>query len=142
MFDHAKARDMRVGLLEDDIAIQEMLSLVLQDEGYTVTNYLRAEQCLDALGTTIQGPMLPPVDLLIVDWHLGGTTSGTQVIQQIRSNPRLSLLPIILTTAATFKHIEALHHWHVCLLQKPFSVDDIALLVKKLTQTCSPIQQT
>ncbi len=40
---------MHVGLLEDDISIQEMLLLVLQDEGYTVTNYPDAEGCIEAL---------------------------------------------------------------------------------------------
>ncbi len=127
---------MHVGLLEDDLAIQEMLLLVLKDEGYTVTNYPDARECLQAL-TPVTTRAQSPIDLLIIDWRLGGDTSGTEVIQQIRSNPALSTLPIILTTAATFNDIEALQHLQVSLLEKPFSVDDMALLIKNLTQTNS-----
>ncbi len=127
---------MHVGLLEDDVAIQEMLLLVLEDEGYTVTNYPNAKECLRAL-TSITTRAQSPIDLLIIDWRLGGDTSGTEVIQQIRNNPILNSLPIILTTAATFNDIKALQHFQVSLLEKPFSVDDMTLLIKNLTQTKS-----
>ncbi len=127
---------MHVGLLEDDVAIQEMLLLVLKDEGYTVTNYPDAKECLRAL-TSITTRAQSPIDLLIIDWRLGGNTSGTEVIQQIRNNPILNSLPIILTTAATFNDIKALQHFQVSLLEKPFSVDDMTLLIKNLTQTKS-----
>ncbi len=125
---------MHVGLLEDDVAIQEMLLLVLEDEGYTVTNYPDAKECLQAL-TPLTERAQSPIDLLIIDWRLGGDIFGTEVIQQIRRNPVLNTLPIILTTAATFSDIEALRHLQVSLLEKPFSVDDMSLLIKKLTQT-------
>ena len=127
---------MHVGLLEDDVAIQEMLLLVLEDEGYTVTNYPDARECLQAL-TPISTRAQSPIELLIIDWRLGGDISGTEVIQQIRRNPVLNTLPIILTTAATFNDLEALQHLQVSLLEKPFSVDEMALLIKNLTQTNS-----
>ncbi len=127
---------MHVGLLEDDVAIQEMLLLVLKDEGYTVTNYPNAHACLQAL-TPLTEREKSPIDLLIIDWRLGGDTSGTEVIQQIRHNPALNTLPIILTTAATFNDIEALRHLQVSLLEKPFSVDDMTLLIKDLTRANS-----
>ncbi len=125
---------MHVGLLEDDVAIQEMLLLVLEDEGYTVTNYPDAKECLRAL-TSSTTRAQSPIDLLIIDWRLGGDISGTEVIHQIRRNPVLNTLPIILTTAATFSDLAVLRHLHVSLLEKPFSVDDMALLIKDLTQT-------
>jgi two-component system chemotaxis response regulator CheY len=126
---------MRVGLLEDDASIQEMLMLILQDEGYTVTVYSDAQECLDTLGITAQDATPRPVDLMIIDWRLNGVLSGTEVIQQIRGNPRFSSLPIILTTAATFNDTEALKHLHVALLEKPFSVDEIIGLIKDLGQS-------
>lgn len=127
---------MRVGLLEDDIAIQEMLLLLLQDEGHTVTIYPGAEECLEALGVAIQGAAVSvptPVDLMIIDWRLNGSLSGTEVIQQIRNNPRLATLPIILTTAASLDDIEELRKFQVALLEKPFSIDDIINLIKDMT---------
>ena len=127
---------MHVGLLEDDIAIQEMLLLVLKDEGYVVTNYPDAQACLQALAPVTEH-VHSPIDLLVIDWHLGGNVSGTEVIKQIRLNPALTALPIILTTAATFNDIEELKRLQVALLEKPFSVDDMTLLIKNLIHTKS-----
>ena len=127
---------MHVGLLEDDVAIQEMLLLVLKDEGYIVTNYPSAKECLQAL-TPITEYTQTPIDLLIIDWRLGGNIFGTEVIKQIRLNPVLNTFPIILTTAATFNDVEELRRLQVSLLEKPFSVDDITLLIKNLTHTNS-----
>ncbi|QBD81787.1 response regulator [Ktedonosporobacter rubrisoli] len=81
---------MRVGLLEDDVAIQEMLLLVLQDEGYAVTNYANAEECLTEMQVTVVEPVPIPIDLMIIDWRLTGSISGIEVIQYIRNNPRLA----------------------------------------------------
>ncbi|GCE13747.1 response regulator [Tengunoibacter tsumagoiensis] len=124
---------MRVGLLEDDIAIQEMLRLVLQDEGYTVINFADATACLEAfhINQPVEEPI--PVDLMIVDWRLSDTTTGTEVIQQLRQDPRLRTLPIILTTAATFSNFEQIEHLQISFLEKPFSVDEMTDLIKEIT---------
>lgn len=127
---------MHVGLLEDDVAIQEMLLLVLQDEGYEVTNYDSAEECLQVLTSRADDSPVP-ISLLITDWRLDGNISGIEVIQQIRLHPVLNTLPIILTTAATFSDEDALRDLRVSLLEKPFSVDDMTALIKELTQISS-----
>ncbi len=126
---------MRIGLLEDDVAIQEMLLLVLQDEGYTATNYSSAEVCLEALTTASQESVQPPVDLLIIDWRLNGALSGIEVIRQIRMNNSPESLPIILTTAAAFHNVEELKYLQAAFLEKPFSIDEITVLIKGLTQS-------
>ena|ERR1051326_694857 len=123
---------MDIGLLEDDTAIQEMLRLVLEDEGYTVTIYPNAEACLNALLALPTEQKNKPVDLLIVDWRLSGSVPGTEVIHKLRSNASFDSLPIILTTAATFNDINELQNLHVSLLQKPFALDDVVALIKKL----------
>jgi two-component system, chemotaxis family, chemotaxis protein CheY len=122
---------MKIGLLEDDIAIQEMLTLVFQGEGYGITIYPTAKDCLDALLQPEQGL---PIDLLIVDWRLAGSVPGTEVIRILRDNPLFAALPIILTTAATIHDTEELQDLHVALLQKPFAVDEIVNLTKRLAQ--------
>ena|SRR5579863_1461373 len=127
---------MRVGLLEDDIAIQEMILLVLQEEGYTVVNYPDAESCLESLGVHRAGVSEIselPIDLLIADWRLSGAQTGIEVIRQLRNSAHLQALPIILTTAATFNDMEELQRLQVTLLEKPFSVDDITRLIQQLT---------
>lgn len=123
---------MQIGLLEDDIATQEMLLLVLQDEGYVVTNYPDAEECLDTLTREKQSEEPLPIELLIIDWRLNGSMSGVEVIRQLRTHPHLESLPVILTTAATFNDAEELQKLQVALLEKPFSVEEITRLIKEL----------
>jgi len=125
---------MHIGLLEDDIAIQEMLRLVLQDEGYTVTVYPNADACLNAFFTPPQEQKTDPIDLLIVDWRLSGSAPGTEVIRRLRKDSSFDSLPIILTTAATFSNTNELRKLHVSLLEKPFAVDEVVNMIKDLVQ--------
>lgn len=122
---------MQIGLLEDDTAIQEMLCILLQDAGYTVITYLTADDCLNALFSAAQEQHTSPLALLIVDWRLFGSVSGTDVIRQLRANDIFSSLPIILTTAAAITHDE-LQDMHVELLEKPFAIDTMVDLIKSL----------
>ena len=125
---------MKVGLLEDDVAIQEMLRLVLQEENYSVTIYPTPEACLKVLLDHRNEQTPPPIDLLIVDLRLSKSISGTQVIQQLRASNKLTSLPIILTTASTFTNTEELQRLQVTLVEKPFDVDEIVTVIKDLTQ--------
>lgn len=123
---------MLIGLLEDDLAIQEMLRLLLQSEGHEVMVYATAAECLASLRVTDpQGGSICP-NLLLVDLHLSKSVSGAVVIEQIRANPRLEMLPIILMTASAFLEKQELEHLRVTLLTKPFDIDDITRLVSEL----------
>jgi two-component system, chemotaxis family, chemotaxis protein CheY len=128
---------MQIGLLEDDVAIQEMLRLLLEDEHYTVVIYATADACLNALLAEEQKQLPVPIDLLIVDLRLPRAVSGIEVIRQIRSDPRFFSLPIILTTAASFSDIEDLSDLHVNFLEKPFDVDNLIKMIEELTATSS-----
>lgn len=125
---------MHISLLEDDIAIQEMLQLVLQDEGFTISIYPTAEECLKALDVSEQEQRTLGIDLLIVDWRLPGLLSGIQVIQRVRAMAEFRSLPIILTTAATFHDTQELEGLQVILLEKPFAIDDMVTKIKTLTR--------
>jgi DNA-binding response OmpR family regulator len=125
---------MRIGLLEDDTAIQEMLRLVLQGEGHTVVIYANADACLNALFAASQQEAAIPIDLLIVDWRLSGSVPGTEVIRKLRANPVFDALPIILTTAAAVNDMAELQPLKVVLLEKPFAVDEVVQLVTRLVR--------
>ncbi|HEX4715453.1 MAG TPA: hypothetical protein VH164_11050, partial [Ktedonobacteraceae bacterium] len=77
--DSAKGRDRQllIGLLEDDLAIQEMLRLLLRGEGYEVTIYASANDCLAGVRVDeLQAGFVQP-DLLLIDLHLAKSISGT-----------------------------------------------------------------
>lgn len=124
-----------IGLLEDDLAIQEMLRLLLQGEGYEVAAYTSAEECLVNLHMDDMQQNMACPDLLIVDLHLARSASGLEVIEQIRLHPRLASLPVILMTASAFVDKQSLQHLHVTLLSKPFDIDEILRIVDELTSS-------
>lgn len=122
---------MRIGLLEDDLAIQEMLRLLLQGEGHEVIIYSGAQDCLAGLCET--GAVTQEPDLLLVDLRLAKSTSGLAVIEQIRLTPHLKSLPIILMTASAALSRQELERLQVALLPKPFDVDEVMRLINELT---------
>jgi CheY-like chemotaxis protein len=125
--------DLLIGLLEDDLAIQEMLRLVLEGEGHTVAIYANAETCLADLcvDDPQPGPFSP--DLLVVDLRLSTSLPGTVVVERMRANPRLADLPVILMTASTSINHQELKRLRVTLLNKPFDIDRVVSLVNTLT---------
>jgi len=128
---------MQIGLLEDDVAIQEMLRLVLEDENYTIVIYPTAEACLKALLTDERNQGSVPIDLLIVDLRLPRAVSGMEIIRQLRNDPSYSSLPIILTTATSFVDLEDLSVLHVNFLEKPFDIDKLLKMIGELTANSS-----
>lgn len=126
---------MRIGLLEDDLAIQEMLRLLLQSEAHEVVAYANAGECLTDLRVEDTQSDAVSTDLLMIDLHLEKSISGLAVIEQIRANPRLANLPVILMTASAFVNAPDLQRLHITLLPKPFDIDEVIQLLDKLTQT-------
>ncbi len=124
---------MLIGLLEDDLAIQEMLRLLLQGEGHEVTIYDSAEDCLADVRVDDPSPGPPGPGLLLIDLRLSKSTSGITVIERIRANPRLETLPIILMTASASLERQKLDLLRVRLLTKPFDIDEIMQIIDELT---------
>lgn len=77
-------------IVDDDKALAEMLSIVLEDKGY------RAVTCLDGTRAIDMFPTLKP-DLILLDVMLPGK-NGIEVAKIIR---RVSGVPIIMLTAKT-----------------------------------------
>jgi len=124
-----------IGLLEDDLAIQEMLRLLLESEGYKVAVYASVEQCLSELGVNDAQASTALPALLMIDLYLPKAVSGLTIIEQVRANPRLAAMPIILMTASSVVDKSSLQRLQVNLLPKPFDIDEIIQLVRTLTQT-------
>ncbi len=126
---------MLIGLLEDDLAIQEMLRLLLLGEGYEVAIYAGADECLQELRVKDSQPQPGTIypDLLMIDLHLEKSISGLAIIEQIRANPRFENLPIILMTASAVIDKQNLLRLHTTLLPKPFDIDEIIQLLSELT---------
>ncbi|MGE5843194.1 MAG: response regulator, partial [Deltaproteobacteria bacterium] len=81
----------RVLVVDDEPAAVDLLTQILQDEGYQVTGAYSGEEALRALETLPRDIIL--LDLLMPDMD------GFEVVQRVKANPRWRDIPIIVVTA-------------------------------------------
>ena len=116
---------MRIGLLEDDLAICEMIQEMLQTNGHIVSAYQDGSDFLAALRLEEPTALPPPFDILFVDLILSGDITGEHVIHQVRMI--YPDLPIVIISAVAASHLEAVikRYPGVRALQKPFRLRDL-----------------
>ena len=103
-------------VVDDDESILEVVQIVLESEGYdvqTATNSAFLQQLASQ-------PVLP--DLILLDVLLSGE-DGRDISQQLKANPQLQHIPVIMLSA----HSEASKMADIggadAFLEKPFDVD-------------------
>ena len=123
---------MRIGLLEDNTAIHEFITTVLNLGGHTVSTHTFGLSLLDSLLAEQSTPSSLPYDLVIVDLLLPGTLSGLAVINSIRQTIPPETLPIIVVSAASQNQLEQIRERFpdVQVLQKPFSMKTLLQLIE------------
>ena len=122
---------MRIGVLEDNIFIGEMLQHGLQLEGHTVVVYYCPTEFLAHMSEpTIASTSF---DLIIVDLFFSEGISGGEVIHHVRRI--LPDLPAIFIAVGSSWQIEAARRAlpTVRVLQKPFRMAALLATMKELS---------
>ncbi|WP_432714457.1 response regulator transcription factor [Pedobacter sp.] len=105
-------------VIEDNHAILDVITLILQSESYKVTGLGKSENMLAHLDA------LKP-DLLILDIMLPDA-DGRVLLQQLRSDEKTSDIPVLMISA---RYTEAnIQHGEIKpngFLAKPFDIDDL-----------------
>jgi two-component system phosphate regulon response regulator PhoB len=119
-------------LVEDEVAIQELIAVNLQHAGHHV---IRTSDAEGALG--IVKSALP--DLMLIDWMLPGM-SGVALARQLRQEERTRQIPIILLTArgAEADKVAGLEAGADDYVTKPFSVRELLARIKALLRRRAP----
>ena len=121
---------MRIGILEDNIFIGEMLQQGLQLEGHTVVVYYSPTEFL----AQISEPTIASTsfDLIIVDLFFSEGISGGEVIHHVRRI--LPELPTIFIAVGSSWQIEAARRAlpTVRVLRKPFSMTILLAMIQEL----------
>jgi DNA-binding response OmpR family regulator len=117
-------------LVEDDPDMREMLAVVLRAEGYVVVEAADGDDALDWLGDGVlegEPSRLPAV--IVSDIYLP-YFSGLDILEGVQLAP--SRLPVILITGFgdAETHARARELGAVCVLDKPFAMDDLRSAVK------------
>jgi two-component system phosphate regulon response regulator PhoB len=119
-------------VVEDDVAIRDMLCFTLRHSGFICEPMIDAEKALAWLKD--QQP-----DLILLDWMLPGI-NGIEFIRRLRANEFLAAIPIIMLTAKGESEdmVKGLSVGADDYVNKPFAPTELIARIKSLLRRCKP----
>ena len=119
-------------VVEDEPAIQELVSYNLELAGYRALRADHAEQALDMVRTELP-------DLIVLDWMLPGM-SGIEFARWLRTDKRAQSVPLIMLTARADEKdkLTGLEIGADDYLTKPFSPRELNARVKAVLRRRAP----
>src|SRR5690606_24923906 len=129
---HWKFMSTTILVVEDEPAIQELISVNLTFAGHKVLRAFDAEQA-----QTLIRAELP--DLILLDWMLPGA-SGITFARSLRSDDRTRQIPLIMLTAKGAEHdkVEGLEAGADDYITKPFSPKELIARIKAVLRRRAP----
>lgn len=113
----------KVLLIDDDVAILEALSIVLESEGYIPVVSTTGKNIVEKLENIAPS-------LILLDYSLVGETGG-DISEGIKSNPKFMQIPIILISAVNNLNELAKDLKIDGFLSKPFSIEKLISILKR-----------
>jgi CheY-like chemotaxis protein len=110
---------------EDDGALRDLLTIVLEDEGYRVT--------FSSTQTVAEVAMLAP-DLLLLDGRGQGADSGWAFLERLKADPATAAIPVLMLTGLGQEaddHAARLAELDTILIHKPFDLDNLLAQVRR-----------
>ena len=119
-------------VVEDEPAIQELISYNLELAGYQALRAENAEQALEMVRTALP-------DLIVLDWMLPGM-SGIEFARRLRADRRTQSVPLIMLTARADEQdkLAGLETGADDYLTKPFSPRELNARVKAVLRRRAP----
>jgi two-component system, OmpR family, phosphate regulon response regulator PhoB len=122
----------RIGLVEDEDALAELLRYNLEAEGYKVDAYARGDEAETGLRDTVP-------DLILLDWMLPGV-SGIELCRRLRAWPETRKVPVIMLTARgeESERVRGLETGADDYVVKPFSTPELMARIKAMLRRVKP----
>jgi CheY-like chemotaxis protein len=118
-------RGGRVIVCDDTPQIRRLIRLNLELEGFEVQEVADGDELMDALATATELP-----GVITIDAHMQ-PRDGWWTIRQIRADPRLADIPVLMVTASVQQHdrVQATQSGLDAFVSKPFDPEDLVELV-------------
>jgi len=113
----------RILIVDDEATIRRLLSQKLSRVGYSCEEASSAEQALTILGNN-------QIELVILDVNMPGR-SGIEVLPEIKSNYRDTVVIMATAVAETSIAVECMKQGAEDYICKPFNLDDVAMSVER-----------
>jgi two-component system phosphate regulon response regulator PhoB len=119
-------------VVEDEPAIQELISITLARNGHNVRRSVNAEEAYDEVTSALP-------DLILLDWMLPDG-SGPSLARRLRSEPRTREVPIIMLTAraADDDKVQGLDSGVDDYVTKPFSPRELEARIQAVLRRRTP----
>lgn len=117
--------EKKVVLIQDNEQILEVMDHILTNEGYDVTPSLTTDPIKEIEDIN--------PDVVIVDEYIKGDQTGTEVIEELKSDPATEDLSAVLTSTSPELSKKAEQCKADDYIEKPFDIDDLIDVVKKNT---------
>lgn len=119
-----ESRSCRALVVEDDRALNELLTDFLELQGMEVTTVTSGDRALEALAAP------EPPELVLLDIRIPGVP-GDEVLRRIRADPRLSRIPVAAITGMSLGDLELLAAPDA-LLTKPVDTESLRAVLARL----------
>ena len=131
------ARTFHLLLVEDNPGDIRLTQEVFSESRLTIKLDVARDgvQAMDYLSGAGRSPERPLPDLILLDLNLP-RKDGREVLQEVKSDPRLRCIPVLmLTTSRAERDVRDCYERHAtCYLNKPLDLDEFVALVRLIEQ--------
>lgn len=114
---------MKLLVIDDDVAILEVIKIIAEDFGYTPLLYEHADEVFDNINR--YSP-----DIIFVDLMLNGSNGG-DIIKKLKKEDRYKDIPTIILSANNKIENYVRETGADGFLPKPFDIDEFKAIVEK-----------
>jgi two-component system response regulator PilR (NtrC family) len=113
----------RILIIEDEKSLREVLSILLEEEGYEITAAADGQEGMDYLAKDI-------FDLVVTDIKMP-KANGFDVLRKVKELAPLTVVIMITAFGTNESTIEAMKLGAYDYIHKPFKIDEIRLIIQK-----------
>jgi two-component system response regulator VicR len=114
----------KVLIVEDELGVAEVLSMMLEIEGFEVLRAINGKDALAQLERT------PPA-LIITDFMMP-LMDGGELAKHVRTSPQLAQIPILMTSATEARQVQKYASYFDAFLRKPYLWEDLFTVIRTL----------